>query len=47
MTKLSRQVLDAGGKKGDASTRHEGDGKWKMDYNSVDTQVLGTYLLTP
>lgn len=44
MTKLSRQVLDAGGEKGDASRRH---GKWKMDYNSVDTQVLKTYLLKP
>lgn len=34
-------------KKGDTSRRHEGDAKWKMDYNSMDTRVLKTYLLKP
>lgn len=34
-------------KKGEASRRHEGDAKWKTDYNSVDTQVLKTFLLKP
>lgn len=42
--KLSRQVLGAGGKK---ETHPEGDGKWKTNCNSVDTQDLKTYLLKP
>lgn len=47
MTKLSKQVLYVGEKKGEASRRQEGDAKWEMDYNSVGTQVLKIYLLKP